>query len=100
MLDVKRLRVLREVARSGSFSAAAETLGYTQPAVSRQISTLEAEAGGGRPGGGAWAGGAAAGARRPASPSAAAAIAPPTIATFRERHPHVELLVDMLESSD
>src|SRR5438067_1527521 len=45
MLDVKRLRVLREVARTGSFSAAAEELGYTQPAVSQQISALEREAG-------------------------------------------------------
>jgi DNA-binding transcriptional LysR family regulator len=45
MLDVRRLRVLCEVARRGSFSAAASTLGYTQPAVSRQIATLEAEVG-------------------------------------------------------
>jgi DNA-binding transcriptional LysR family regulator len=45
MLDVKRLHVLCEVARHGSFSAAAEALGYTQPAVSRQIATLEAETG-------------------------------------------------------
>jgi DNA-binding transcriptional LysR family regulator len=45
MLDVRRLRVLREVASSGSFSAAAEALTFTQPAVSRQIATLEAEAG-------------------------------------------------------
>jgi DNA-binding transcriptional LysR family regulator len=45
MLDVKRLKVLREVARSGSFSAAADELGYTQPAVSQQISALEREAG-------------------------------------------------------
>ena len=45
MLDTRRLRVLCEVARHGSFSAAAETLGYTQPAVSRQIATLEAEVG-------------------------------------------------------
>lgn len=45
MLDSRRLRVLCEVARRGSFSAAAEALGYTQPAVSRQISTLEAEVG-------------------------------------------------------
>src|SRR3954452_19171707 len=45
MLDVRRLRVLREVAAQGSFSAAAEALAFTQPAVSRQIATLEAEAG-------------------------------------------------------
>ncbi len=45
MLDTRRLRVLCEVARTGSFSAAAASLGYTQPAVSRQISTLEAEVG-------------------------------------------------------
>src|SRR5438067_3333600 len=45
MLDVRRLRVLREVARRGSFSAAADALGYTQPAVSRQIALLERETG-------------------------------------------------------
>jgi molybdate transport repressor ModE-like protein len=39
------LRVLREVAQSGSFSAAARSLGYTQSAVSRQVAALEAVAG-------------------------------------------------------
>jgi DNA-binding transcriptional LysR family regulator len=39
------LRVLREVAERGSFTAAANTLGYTQSAVSRQVATLEAAAG-------------------------------------------------------
>jgi DNA-binding transcriptional LysR family regulator len=43
MIDVKRLRVLREVAHQGSFSAAGEALGYTQSAVSQQIATLERE---------------------------------------------------------
>ncbi len=43
MLDTRRLKVLCEVARLGSFSAAAAELGYTQPAISRQIATLEAE---------------------------------------------------------
>lgn len=45
MVDVRRLRVLCEVARQGSFSAAAAALGYTQPAISRQIALLEAEMG-------------------------------------------------------
>jgi DNA-binding transcriptional LysR family regulator len=45
MLDVRRLRVLREVARRGSFSGAAESLGYTQPAISRHIALLERETG-------------------------------------------------------
>jgi DNA-binding transcriptional LysR family regulator len=43
MIDVKRLKVLREVAQQGSFSAAGETLGYTQSAVSQQIAALERE---------------------------------------------------------
>jgi DNA-binding transcriptional LysR family regulator len=45
MLDVRRLRVLKEVAARGSFSAAAESLAYTQSAVSQQIAALEREAG-------------------------------------------------------
>ncbi|WP_433758857.1 LysR family transcriptional regulator [Nocardia sp. CA-135398] len=39
------LRVVREAARSGSFSTAAENLGYTQSAVSRQIALMEQAAG-------------------------------------------------------
>ena len=45
MLDVRRMRVLREVAQRGSFSAAADSLAYTQSAVSQQIAALEREAG-------------------------------------------------------
>lgn len=45
MLDVRRMRVLREVAGQGSFSAAAQALDYTQSAVSQQIAALEREAG-------------------------------------------------------
>ena len=45
MLDVKRLRVLREVSMRGSFSAAAESLAYTQSAISQQIAALERETG-------------------------------------------------------
>ena len=45
MLDVRRMRVLREVAIKGSFSAAAESLSFTQSAVSQQIAALEREAG-------------------------------------------------------
>ncbi|HXB15150.1 MAG TPA: LysR family transcriptional regulator [Solirubrobacteraceae bacterium] len=43
MLNVGRLRVLREVAHRGSISAAAEALAYSQSAVSQQIAALEAE---------------------------------------------------------
>lgn len=39
------LRVLREIAQVGSFSAAARALGYTQSGVSRQVAALEALAG-------------------------------------------------------
>jgi DNA-binding transcriptional LysR family regulator len=45
MLNVGRLKVLKEVAYRGSFSAAAEELSYTQSAISQQITALEAEAG-------------------------------------------------------
>ena len=45
MLDVRRLRVLREVALRGSFSAAADALHFTQSAVSQQMAALEREAG-------------------------------------------------------
>lgn len=39
------LEVFREVARLGSFTAAGQAMGFTQSAISRQISTLEAEIG-------------------------------------------------------
>jgi DNA-binding transcriptional LysR family regulator len=45
MFELRHLRVLREVAARGSFSAAAEALAYTQPAVSQQIALLERQAG-------------------------------------------------------
>ena len=45
MLNVNRLRILIEVAARGSFSAAAETLSYTQASVSQQIAALEHETG-------------------------------------------------------
>ena len=45
MLDVKQLRVLKAVAQHGSFSAAAEALSYTQPAISQQVAALEKQAG-------------------------------------------------------
>jgi DNA-binding transcriptional LysR family regulator len=42
MLDIANLQAFVEVANSGSFSAAAEKLHLTQPAVSRRIASLEA----------------------------------------------------------
>ncbi|CAB4916341.1 unannotated protein [freshwater metagenome] len=40
-MDVQGLRLLREIARLGSISAAADALGYTQSAASRQLGALE-----------------------------------------------------------
>jgi DNA-binding transcriptional LysR family regulator len=45
MLNVHRLRVLKEVVARGSFSGAAHALSYTQSAVSQAVATLEAETG-------------------------------------------------------
>jgi DNA-binding transcriptional LysR family regulator len=45
MLNLRFVETLREVADRGSFSAAAQALSYTQPAVSRQVALLEREAG-------------------------------------------------------
>lgn len=39
------LRILREIAQAGSFSAAANSLGYTQSAISRQVAALETATG-------------------------------------------------------
>lgn len=123
MLNVSRLNTLREVARSGSLSAAAGALSYTQSAVSQQIAALEAEAGvallerharGVRPTSAGLAllthaesilgrlraaeedlaaiAGLRGGLLRMASfPSAGATLMPLAVATFRARHPGVEL---------
>jgi DNA-binding transcriptional LysR family regulator len=45
MLDVRRMRVLREVAIHGSMSGAADALGYTASAISQQVAALERETG-------------------------------------------------------
>jgi DNA-binding transcriptional LysR family regulator len=45
MLNASRLNVLREVVERGSFSAAGESLSYSQSAVSQAIATLEGEVG-------------------------------------------------------
>src|SRR5260221_6529564 len=132
MLDVKRLRILKEVADHGSFSAAAEALSYTQSAVSQQIAALEREAGtqlvtrgsrgiklteagealvrhadailtrladaeaeleaiaglrGGR-------------LRLAAFPTVGATLMPLAIATFRKRHPDIELAMLQLEPEE
>ncbi|HVO53274.1 MAG TPA: LysR substrate-binding domain-containing protein [Solirubrobacterales bacterium] len=45
MIDVRRVRVLVEVASQGSMAGAADALHYTPSAVSQQIATLEREVG-------------------------------------------------------
>jgi len=132
MLDVRRMRVLREVARQGSFSAAADALSFTQSAVSQQIAALERETGvtlvdrGARGVRLTEAGevlvrhadavlarlddaqaeldaiaGLRGGRLRLVSfPSAGASIMPRAIAIFRERHPAVELTLDVAEPDD
>ena len=123
MLDVKQLRVLKAVAEHGSFSAAAEALSYTQPAISQQIAALERTAGAtlvDRASRGvrltdagralvdhahvvlarlaaaeaeldAIAGVRGGRVRLGSFPTASAALLPPALARFTERHPEVEL---------
>ncbi|MEV4456564.1 LysR family transcriptional regulator [Microbispora sp. NPDC049633] len=45
MLDVRRLRLLRELAHRGTIAAVAEALTFTPSAVSQQLAALEREAG-------------------------------------------------------
>ena len=45
MLELTRLKVFREVASLGSFTKAAETLGYAQPSISHHVAQLERELG-------------------------------------------------------
>src|ERR1019366_7179181 len=106
MLNVGRLRVLKEVAYRGSFSAAAEELSYTQSAVSQQIAALEAETGTALLGHAegilarletaesalsAIAGLRGGRLRMASFPTAGATLMPLAIATFRSSHPDVEL---------
>jgi molybdate transport repressor ModE-like protein len=132
MLDVKRMRILKEVADRGSFSAAAEALSYTQSAVSQQIAALEREAGSQLVTRGsrgirlteagealvrhadailtrladaeaeleAIAGLRGGRLRLAAFPTVGATLMPLAIATFRERHPDIELTVKQLEPED
>jgi DNA-binding transcriptional LysR family regulator len=123
MLNVGRLKILDEVARRGSLSAAADALDYTQSAVSQQIAALEAETGmtllQRHPRGvtltaagqtlvghaegilarlesaeaalGAIAGLRGGRLRMASFPTAGATLMPLAIASFRARHPNVEL---------
>ena len=47
MLEVRRLRILRELAARGTIAATADALGYTAPAISQQLAALERESGAG-----------------------------------------------------
>ena len=132
MLDVRRMRVLRAVARHGSFSAAAEALSFTQSAVSQQIAALEREAGATLVERGvrgirltdagralvrhtdailaslaeaeaeleAIAGLRGGRLRMASFESAGATLMPLAIASFKERHPAVELSLQLAEPHD
>jgi DNA-binding transcriptional LysR family regulator len=121
VLDLRRLLTLNEVARLGSFSAAADALNFTQSAISQQIAALESQTGvrlltrnpvALTEAGEALCRRAAAAAaeldvgeielarlkrlregrlRLGAFASAGAALMPRAIATFRRRHPNVSL---------
>lgn len=45
MFDSQHIKTFHEVIRTGSYSAAARALGYTQPAISQQMKALERDAG-------------------------------------------------------
>ncbi|MGW2562338.1 LysR family transcriptional regulator [Streptomyces sp. NPDC001514] len=45
MFDTRYIKTFHEVVRTGSYSAAARSLGYTQPAVSQQMKALERDVG-------------------------------------------------------
>ena len=45
MLDVRKLRVLRELSARGTIAATAEALSFTPSAISQQLSALERETG-------------------------------------------------------
>src|SRR5260370_15678684 len=45
MLDLRRLRLLKDFAERGTITATAAALGYTPSAVSQQLAALEREAG-------------------------------------------------------
>jgi DNA-binding transcriptional LysR family regulator len=132
MLDVKQLRVLKAVAEHGSFSAAADALSYTQPAISQQIAALERSTGStlvDRTSRGvrltdagralvdhaqvvlarlaaaeaeldAIAGVRGGRVRLASFPTASAALLPPALARFQERHPEVELAFFEKEPDD
>jgi DNA-binding transcriptional LysR family regulator len=116
MLDVRKLRLLRELARCGTITAVAEALSYTPSAVSQQLAALEREAGlpllqrSGRrvtltPAGAALAGQTeailalleqAAG----AFPTAVRTILPAALVALGRDHPGLELMVTELDPAD
>src|SRR5215212_3263709 len=94
MLDVRRMRVLREVAQRGSFSAAAEALSFTQSAVSQQVAALEREAGT------ILVERNARGVRLTEAGEAVVRHADAILARFGERHPAVELSMTLQETDE
>src|SRR6266571_656372 len=107
MLDVRRLQVLREVARHRSLSAAAAALSYTPSAVSQQIAALVRHADEilGRMAAAqeelqALAGLKAGRLRLGAFSTAGAVLVPRAVKAFRDLHPGVEVSLVELDPEE
>src|ERR671917_201659 len=112
ILDVRRMRVLREVAERGTIAAAARALAFTPSAISQQLAALEREAGvalldrhggrarlsqAGRPAGGAAAADVTGAGHVAAFPGAGRARLAPAVAALARKHPDLRARTTELE---
>src|ERR1700734_3057473 len=97
MLDVRKLRLLRELGRLGTIAAVAQAFSYTPSAVSQQTSAPEREAGGALAGELDELGGEL---RIGAFPTAVRTLLPAALVALGSAHPRLELLVTELDPAD